>query len=206
MWPSFTGTAQPPEPLQEFLPAQPLSPPLQPPWPLHAFFLSHSCLASAAAQPPLPLQSFLPAQPEAPVLQPPWPLQEFWPLQTCFGALSSALAWAETRLPAIMPAVTAPMIFVNSRRSMDSLLKVRRPPRKLLGLSGGEVCSRLGSLCARSSPPVKGVRPPPRSAAPGCPMHPKLRNDCDIRMSRPPVPGITAENATSDFSSRHLGI
>src|SRR5436309_10284868 len=40
----FTGTAQPPLPLQEFLPAHPLSPVLQPPWPLQSFFPAQSCL------------------------------------------------------------------------------------------------------------------------------------------------------------------
>src|SRR5688572_30507224 len=76
-----TGTLQPPLPLQEFLPAQPPSPPLQPPWPLQAFLPAHSCLA-LVAQPPLPLQEFLPAQPPSPALQPPLPLQALWPLQT----------------------------------------------------------------------------------------------------------------------------
>ena len=37
--------------LQEFLPAQPLSPPLQPPMPLHSFLPPQSCLATVA-QPP----------------------------------------------------------------------------------------------------------------------------------------------------------
>src|SRR5271167_2854592 len=45
MWSFFTGTAQPPLPLQEFLPAQPLSPDLQPPLPLQEFWPLQSCLA-----------------------------------------------------------------------------------------------------------------------------------------------------------------
>src|SRR5882672_127216 len=92
---SFMGTAQPPLALQLFLPAQPASPLLQPPWPLQAFLALHSCLADVA-QPPLPLQLFLPAQPPSPVLQPPWLLQAFWPLQTC---LSSALNTDADALP-----------------------------------------------------------------------------------------------------------
>src|SRR4051794_9216675 len=68
-----TGTLQPPLPLQEFLPAQPLSPPLQPPIPLQSFLPLQSCLAEA--QPPLPLHEFLPEQPASPLLQPPLPLQ-----------------------------------------------------------------------------------------------------------------------------------
>src|SRR5262245_29951241 len=80
----FTGTAQPPLPLQEFLPAQPASPDLQPPWPLHSFLPLQSCLA-AVAQPPLPLQEFLPAQPASPDLQPPLPLHSFMPLQACLS-------------------------------------------------------------------------------------------------------------------------
>ena len=39
--------AQPPLPLQEFLPAQPLSPALQLPWPLQEFLPLQSCLAGA---------------------------------------------------------------------------------------------------------------------------------------------------------------
>ncbi len=41
----FGGTAQPPLPLQEFFPEQPLSPVLHPPCPLQEFFPAHSCLA-----------------------------------------------------------------------------------------------------------------------------------------------------------------
>ena len=37
--------AQPPLPLQEFLPLQPLSLDLQPPWPLQAFLPLQACLA-----------------------------------------------------------------------------------------------------------------------------------------------------------------
>src|SRR5271163_3718686 len=42
----FGGTAQPPLPLQEFFPEQPLSPVLQPPCPLQEFFPAQSCLAA----------------------------------------------------------------------------------------------------------------------------------------------------------------
>src|SRR5881628_2751696 len=77
-----TGTAQPPFPLQEFFPAQPLSPVLHPPCALHSFFAAHECLA-AVAHPPFILQEFFPAQPLSPEEQPPFPLQEFIPLQAC---------------------------------------------------------------------------------------------------------------------------
>src|SRR5437764_9631835 len=39
------SVAQPPLPLQEFLPLQPLSLALQPPWPLQSFFPLQECLA-----------------------------------------------------------------------------------------------------------------------------------------------------------------
>src|ERR1700679_4013631 len=46
---------QPPLPLQEFWPLQPLSPALQPPCPLQEFWPLQSCLpVSAGAVPPLP--------------------------------------------------------------------------------------------------------------------------------------------------------
>src|SRR5438445_3601304 len=114
---SLIGTAQPPLPLHEFLPAQPLSPLEQPPMPLHSFFVAHECLATVA-QPPLPLQAFLPPAPS--------PLQLFMPLQTCFsGDLASAFlaaadlpASAKALLPASMPAATTPITFVNSLRSL----------------------------------------------------------------------------------------
>src|SRR6185436_4072870 len=132
-----TGTAQPPLPLQEFLPAHPLSPVLQPPSPFHPFWPPQPCLASAEAQPPLPLQVFLPAQPLSPVLQPPLPLQPLWPLQMFFSALSAGLslalspAFSSARRadPAARPAATAPSTFVNSRRFMrESSLEASRIP------------------------------------------------------------------------------
>src|SRR5476649_533075 len=47
---------QPPLPLQEFWPLQPLSPALQPPVPLHEFWPLQSCLpVSAGAVPPVPV-------------------------------------------------------------------------------------------------------------------------------------------------------
>src|SRR5512140_2759311 len=88
----FIGTAQPPLPLHEFLPAAPS----QPPCPLQAFCPLQECFAAADAQPPFPLQEFLPAQPLSPALQPPLPLHEFIPLQTwtSLAALSVSLAAA----------------------------------------------------------------------------------------------------------------
>ena len=43
------SVAQPPLPLQEFLPLQPLSPVLQPPWPLQSFLPLQACLLLSAA-------------------------------------------------------------------------------------------------------------------------------------------------------------
>src|SRR5438105_6343523 len=121
---SLIGTARPPLPLQEFFPAQPLSPLAQPPIPLHSFFVEQECLA-AVAQPPLPLQAFLPSAPS--------PLHSFRPLQTCFSAaLALASGFlsspANALLPAIMPAATAPITLVNSLRSIHSLLVNPNPP------------------------------------------------------------------------------
>src|SRR5262249_43551156 len=100
----LTGTAQPPLPLQEFLPAQPASPVLQPPWPLHEFMPLQECFMSAEAQPPLPLQEFLPAQPASPALQPPLPLQEFFPAQTCLSeAAALSLAFSSPAVVFALP-------------------------------------------------------------------------------------------------------
>src|SRR5262249_51641043 len=44
----MSAEAQPPLPLQEFLPAQPASPLLQPPLPLHAFWPLQTCLSDVA--------------------------------------------------------------------------------------------------------------------------------------------------------------
>src|SRR5262249_40384166 len=107
----------PPLPLQEFLPAQPPSPVLQPPWPLQEFLPLQLCF-SAVAQPPSPLQEFLPAQPPSPALQPPFPLHEFIPLQAPSSLPSAFFSSAESLEPATMPATTAPMIFANSLRSI----------------------------------------------------------------------------------------
>src|SRR6476619_6601544 len=103
---AFTGTEQPPLPLQEFLPAQPLSPGAQPPMPLQSFLPLQSCLAEAEAQPPLPLHAFLPSAP--------WPLQALWPLQTwasaflasAFASVLPAAAFSSPKalLPASIPA------------------------------------------------------------------------------------------------------
>jgi hypothetical protein len=41
---------QPPLPLQEFLPLQPMSPVWQPPWPLQLFRPLQSCLAEAVSE------------------------------------------------------------------------------------------------------------------------------------------------------------
>ena len=44
----ISAEAQPPLPLQEFLPEQPLSPLLQPPLPLHEFMPLQTCLSDEA--------------------------------------------------------------------------------------------------------------------------------------------------------------
>src|SRR6185369_1681306 len=104
----LTGTAQPPLPLHSFLPAHPAAPAAQPPMPLHSFLPLQACLAASEAQPPLPLQSFM-------------------PLQTCVSrtsALASVLGGAffssaNTRVPAAIPATTAPIALVKCLRSME---------------------------------------------------------------------------------------
>src|SRR6266571_720167 len=55
---ALTGTVQPPFPLQEFFPAQPLSPGAHPPCPLQSFLPLQSCFR--VAQLPVPLESFFP--------------------------------------------------------------------------------------------------------------------------------------------------
>src|SRR5690349_2748941 len=65
-WPEhecLSAVAQPPLPLQLFLPAQPASPVLQPPWPLQLFMPLQACLSPVVAVllapvPPVPLSSF----------------------------------------------------------------------------------------------------------------------------------------------------
>jgi hypothetical protein len=105
----LTGTAQPPLPRHEFLPAHPLSPLAHPPCPLHAFIALHEW-RSAVAHPPRPLHEFLAAHPLSPDLQPPRPLQEFSPLHAVLVARrdGGGLARADSRnsrqpLPAISP-------------------------------------------------------------------------------------------------------
>src|SRR5262245_22573467 len=121
-----TGTLQPPLPLQEFLPAQPASPPLQPPWPLQAFLPAQSCLAFVA-QPPLPLQEFLPAHPPSPLLQPPFPLHALWPLHTWLSppASSPAMATLAISAPARRPPVTPSITLPKSRRFIAMSLPSR---------------------------------------------------------------------------------
>src|SRR5581483_12417631 len=53
------SVAQPPLPLQLFLPLQPLSLLLQPPWPLQSFLPLHECLAGFAKS--VPANDILPA-------------------------------------------------------------------------------------------------------------------------------------------------
>src|SRR5262245_19887217 len=62
--PCFSAVAQPPMPLHEFKPAQPLAPDLQPPWPLHAFMPLHACLGMLLISILVP-ELLCEAQPEA---------------------------------------------------------------------------------------------------------------------------------------------
>src|SRR6187401_705228 len=120
----MTGTAQPPWPLQEFLPAQPLSPVEQPPMPLQALAPLQLCF-STVAQPPLALQEFLPAQPWSPVAQPPMPLQEFMPLQACFS-IAEALASFEASLSPLQPVTMgAPATRAATAATNNAFLSLR---------------------------------------------------------------------------------
>src|SRR6187401_2231846 len=119
----MTGTAQPPWPLQEFLPAQPLSPVEQPPMPLQAFMPLQLCL-STVAQPPLPLQEFLPAQPWSPVAQPPMPLQAFMPLQACLAIAEECSSLDSLWL--LQPAVSgAPATSAATAATINAFLSLR---------------------------------------------------------------------------------
>jgi hypothetical protein len=60
------SVAQPPFPLQEFLPLHPLSLALHPPWPLQSFFPLQECLSPSAAKDTL-LKEVLPGCNAAPV-------------------------------------------------------------------------------------------------------------------------------------------
>src|SRR5262245_60050206 len=141
-----TGTLQPPLPLQEFLPAQPLSPPLQPPWPLHAFLPAHSCLAFVA-QPPLPLQEFFPSHPTSPLLQPPSPLHALLPLRTWLSPPPSAPAYPTfaSPAPASRPPVTPNITLPKSRRFIDisiPSLVMSKPLSYAIGQSGDRAVGR----------------------------------------------------------------
>src|SRR5260221_1064175 len=181
----FTGTPPPPLSLQEFFPAQPASPVLQPPWPLHSFLPLQPCFATVA-QPPFPLQEFFAAQPASPVLQPPLPLHEFMPLHACFSFVSAFFSSALSFEPATMPATTAPMIFVNSLRSMlDSPLDTSDVPWSV-ETTRGRRYSREGR-----DDPRNGSRSGYPPIGPACqdlagPEYhclTKLRRPCDFRTS-----------------------
>src|SRR5262245_6221670 len=128
------GTAQPPWPLHEFLPAQPLSPVEQPPMPLQAF-IPLQLWCAVVAQPPFPLQEFLPAQPWSPLLQPPMPLQEFMPLQACF---SVAVAWdASFSLSLLQPAANgAPATSAATAATINAFLSLRPMVPLRIGRNG----------------------------------------------------------------------
>jgi hypothetical protein len=80
------SVAQPPLPLQEFLPLQPLSPALQPPLPLHEFCPLQACLSFEKLEAIAPL----------------WEAEETELLEDVFCAT--------TVLPAMNPASAAPII------------------------------------------------------------------------------------------------
>ncbi len=73
------SVAQPPLPLQEFLPLQPLSPLLQPPWPLQPF---------------LPLQELVSLSAMVETFTPDWPAE-------------ALAAWTEAAVPVRSPAIAA---------------------------------------------------------------------------------------------------
>jgi hypothetical protein len=76
--------AQPPLPLQVFLPAHPLSPDLQPPWPLQEFFPAQSCLPGLESS-------------------------ASWPAAVLTVVLElSVAAWRRTAVPPSIPATAAP--------------------------------------------------------------------------------------------------
>src|SRR5262249_28163809 len=137
---------------------------LQPPMPLHSFLPLHSCLADADAHPPLPLHAFFPSAP--------WPLQALWPLQTWTSALASfasaffagaAFSSAKALLPPSIPPATTPITFVNSLRSIQSLLNVyRSAPRHVPSDRLVRVFWSV-SLCSLSRPVVKCVRRSPHA-------------------------------------------
>jgi hypothetical protein len=104
---------QPPLPLQEFLPLQPLSPLLQPPRPLHEFFPAQSCLAD-------PLQPF-------------GPVQLALSLSICnadFPAIlpkvAVARAWVASD-PVKRPAIAAPVIIALEDFFMADLVRHKGP-------------------------------------------------------------------------------
>lgn len=125
MWLGSTGSWQPPLPLHEFLPAQPWSPDLQPPWHLQAFWPLQACFSYvwAGSQPPFPLHEFLPAQPLSLDLQPPLPLHSFWPLQECFGQPLYPSPARTVWLPAIIPAAAATISLLKSRRFLSIVIE-----------------------------------------------------------------------------------
>ena len=156
---SLRGTAQPPLPLQEFLPAQPLSPTCSRPGPCTR---SRPCSRAWRRwrSRPCPCTSSCPAQPASPALQPPWPLHSLWPLQTCFLApLSDFSSLACTFEPATRPAVTAPMTFVNSLRFMRHSLHGQCPKRPdgpettpPRGRVSAWLCSGLSTMLTQVAP------------------------------------------------------
>jgi hypothetical protein len=84
--------------LQEFLPAQPLSPDLQLPLPLQAFMPLQAWRSEPFALSDFPLHESLPPQPA-------FPPQLFW--LTSVAADADPAAGTITPAPAIMPAIAA---------------------------------------------------------------------------------------------------
>ena len=131
---ALTGTAQPPLPLQEFLPAQPVVARLAAAHALALVLALAVVLGRGRGAAALALARVLAGAAPLPVLQPPLPLQALWPLQTFLRRPSPRscrrrlLVGAEglASRPA-MPATTAPITFVNSLRSIRISLVFSRP-------------------------------------------------------------------------------
>ena len=104
--------AQPPLPLQVFLPLQPMSLVLQPPWPLHAFLFLQECAWDNVV---------LVSPPQLPVARPAWPAG--WPV----------LATVTVEAPA--------ELFANLSRAARSRYGFQIDPRHFAVLGRCSTCS-----------------------------------------------------------------
>src|SRR5258707_165764 len=133
------SVAQPPLPLQEFSPLQPLSPDLQPPLPLQEFWPLQACFSLAW------LSSFLSF---------PWSWLCSWALKEAFSAGSRVEALTAAPLPAIRPANAAPasmafVVFVIFKFSRRFRMRRGTPSGHSVHLGDRESCRRFNrtSFC-----------------------------------------------------------